>query len=498
MTSQRVRAEFKRMCFSLEEPVVYRNLTGDPLIEAFGQLFRASASEKSDFDLIHRWYYHICGLALELGWPEHLANLIMEDENLFSKAAAAAGDFGLNPALRASAMRDLEMCRALVAFSARRVKEGIAELWNEQASGEYALCDPPMLWPEWGDGPSLRSVGDLLRKKEEPKMPEDEECGGGLTRTWKADGRGAAYGRRDVNARGDAYGWWDERRLEIEAYLMGSGSVEEMVDFLARCHFENGYGLLSRYLAFRWEGHCLKGIVNPDCVQRTQLFGLERELSILAENTEHFLAGFRANNVLLYGNRGTGKSSAVKALLDTYWAEGLRLVELSKSALADLPEVVRSLGGSQQKFILFVDDLSFDDTELGYKSLKTVLEGGLAAEPGNVLIYATSNRRHLVKENFADRRGDEVHAGDSVDEKLSLADRFGLTITFSAPDQKGYLGIVRGLARRRGLSIEDSELERMALRWEMTHNGRSGRTARQFVDYLEGYIALAAADPDEF
>jgi predicted AAA+ superfamily ATPase len=196
-----------------------------------------------------------------------------------------------------------------------------------------------------------------------------------------------------------------------------------------------------------------------------------------------------ANNVILYGSRGTGKSSLVKALLNEYVDKGLRLVQLKKDQMKCYPELVRQLAAVPLKFIIFIDDLSFSGEEEDYKILKSLLEGGIEARPGNVLIYATSNRRHLIKESFADRRPDDVHAHDTMDEKLSLADRFGITVTFLSPDQKTYLQIVEGLCAQEGLRIDKTLLRQKALQWVMMNNTSSGRTARQFVDNLKAKLA---------
>ncbi|HEY8885541.1 MAG TPA: ATP-binding protein, partial [Chloroflexota bacterium] len=214
--------------------------------------------------------------------------------------------------------------------------------------------------------------------------------------------------------------------------------------------------------------------------------GYADQRATIQRNTQHFLAGRPANNLLLYGERGTGKSSMVKALLNAYADQGLRLVDVAKSALGDFSEIVAQLADQSQRFVVFVDDLSFDEGETGYAELKAVLEGGVEVRPDNVLIYATSNRRHLVVERFGDRLapGDEIHVQDTLQEKLSLADRFGVTVIFLSPDQDQYLEIVKGLARRRELPIDDVALRRRALQWASWNNGRSGRTARQFVDDL--------------
>jgi predicted AAA+ superfamily ATPase len=230
-------------------------------------------------------------------------------------------------------------------------------------------------------------------------------------------------------------------------------------------------------------------------INMDDLYSYERERREVLENTLQFLKGYQANNVLLYGDRGTGKSSTVKALVNEYHGKGLRIIEVPKGYLSDFPEIIRLLRGRSQKFIIFVDDLTFDDSTANYTALKAVLEGGLESRPSNVVIYATSNRRHLVKERFSDRPDsldtDEIHKNDSVQEKLSLADRFGITVIFTAPDQERYLEIASALAEQRGLQVQQNILKKEALKWANRHNGRSPRTARQFIDWLEGHLAIA-------
>jgi predicted AAA+ superfamily ATPase len=192
----------------------------------------------------------------------------------------------------------------------------------------------------------------------------------------------------------------------------------------------------------------------------------------------------------LYGLPGTGKSSTVKAVLNEYSGVGLRLVELAKEDLGELSSVLEVLRGRGPRFILFIDDLSFEEHEVEYKALKALLEGSVEEPPGNVRLYATSNRRNLIRERFSDREeGDDVHERDTMQEKLSLVARFGLRLTFPSPDQKRYLEIVSGLARERGVKIPTGELEERALLWDRWHAGRSGRTARQFVDELEAELS---------
>jgi len=217
---------------------------------------------------------------------------------------------------------------------------------------------------------------------------------------------------------------------------------------------------------------------------------MEREP--LLRNTERLLARLPAHHALLYGLPGTGKSSTVKAVAYEYANRGLRLVELAKEDLKDLPQILETLRGRGPRFILFVDDLSFEEHEVEYKSLKALLEGSIEEPPENVRLYATSNRRNLIRERFSERdEVDDVHARDTMQEKLSLAARFGLRVTFPAPDQRRYLEIVFGLVEERGLKISGEVLKERALLWDRWHAGRSGRTARQFVDELEAELTDA-------
>ena len=257
---------------------------------------------------------------------------------------------------------------------------------------------------------------------------------------------------------------------------------------LADYYHTHGVGLFGRFIAFRWQNAQLTGIPSPDPIQLTQLAAYDHPKHQLIQNTESLLRGYTAQNVLLYGSRGAGKSSLVKALLNEYSAQGLRLIEVPKADLHNLPLIVEKLAHVPQKFIIFVDDLSFEEDDAAFKALKVVLEGGVTARPQNVVVYATSNRRHLVREFFDDRPkpkdADEIQSWDTVQEKLSFSDRFGLTLTFTPADQPTYLKIVRELAAQAGIKLETEHLEWRARQWATRHNGRSGRTARQFVDFL--------------
>lgn len=284
---------------------------------------------------------------------------------------------------------------------------------------------------------------------------------------------------------------------QLAQYFLKQDNWSDCYGVLVEFHKKNGCGIFAKYKAFIWQ--CSDGatkyvpVKNPDPVRLTDLIDYESERYEVIKNTEYFLKGLPANNVLLYGDRGTGKSSTVKAILNEYHTHGLRVIEIPKNNLVDFQLIVGSLGSRNQKFILFVDDLAFEDNEENYTALKAVLEGSLETKPDNVLIYATSNRRHLIKEKFSDRAGlqygekdDEVRAYDTIQEKLSLSDRFGITVVFSSPDKSRYLHIIEELAARNGLNIDKDELHKEALKWELWYNGRSPRTAQQFITWLKG------------
>ncbi len=255
-------------------------------------------------------------------------------------------------------------------------------------------------------------------------------------------------------------------------------------------YVRHGYGDMARYTVFRWDLELgLVPVRHPDRVQMDDLIGYERQKAVLTQNTEAFVAGKPANNVLLVGSRGTGKSSSVKALLNQYADLGLRLVEITKHDLRHLSSIMQALRERGKKFILFMDDLSFEEFEIEYRHLKSMMEGGVETKPDNVLIYATSNRRHLIKETWNDRTGanaDDIHSWDTINEKISLSDRFGITLTFAPPNQDEYLRIVESMARKRNICLPSSELRAEAIKWETAHSGRSGRIAQQFIAHLEG------------
>ena len=276
---------------------------------------------------------------------------------------------------------------------------------------------------------------------------------------------------------------------------LARADVEEMFRLVTDYYRQYGYGMFAANRAFRIRREAAGAvsflpISNVDRVMLGDLLGYEQQKRELRRNTEAFLAGKPANNVLLYGDAGTGKSTSVKALINEYYDRGLRMIEIYKHQFQDLSAVLAAIKNRNYRFIIYIDDLSFEENEVEYKFLKAVIEGGVETRPDNVLIYATSNRRHLIRETWNDRTDMEhhgdIHRSDTVEEKLSLASRFGVAINYNVPTPREFQEIVKALAQRRGIQMDERELLAKANTWEVRHSGFSGRTAQQFVDYLGG------------
>lgn len=243
-----------------------------------------------------------------------------------------------------------------------------------------------------------------------------------------------------------------------------------------------GYGIYAKYTVFHLENGSIQPVKHPDTQSLSQLFGYERERGLILKNTEALLSGEGASNMLLYGDAGTGKSSTIKAVCNHYGSQGLRLIEVKKNELFRIPYLVEELSANPLKFVLFIDDLSFSSNDDNFSALKAILEGSVSTCGKNIAIYATSNRRHLVKETMGDRAGDELHVNDTLQETMSLAARFGLTITYQRPDKEEYLAIVKNLAREYGLDVPEKELFRKAEAHALRCGGRSPRVAKQFIE----------------
>lgn len=287
-----------------------------------------------------------------------------------------------------------------------------------------------------------------------------------------------------------------ERVQELSLALADASDVDTFFDRITAFYGAYGVGLFGLNKAFRIQpgnDHrvVFQPINNMERVMLSDLVGYELQKEQLVANTEAFVSGKRANNVLLYGDSGTGKSTSIKAIVNEFYPRGLRMIEIYKHQFKDLSQVIAQIKNRNYKFIIYMDDLSFEEFEIEYKFLKAVIEGGVETKPENVLIYATSNRRHLIRETWGDRSDvvltdRDVHHSDTMEEKLSLATRFGVAINYSKPTREEYYAIVEQLAERHGISLPNDDLRLLANRWEISHGGVSGRAAQQFINHLIG------------
>lgn len=499
---------------------IYRNLLEDSMVRSYMALLDGLAS-KAEWETILDHYGRFLAELVEITelgpgsivddpWRNHVLELILDDQNPFTRKAEYVPFREMSQGLMGLAKRDLRILQGVLYESLENVCLRVERRLKEQA-GDF---------PEQTADFSEQAAEFPERAADFPRPDMASPCNvGGPFHTV-----GSCHSAAPSHIAGPFHitdpshivapfhihiagsfhplssGAQDCSRYELKQALASASDWGECLDLLAEYARSNGCGMFGKYRAFRWvpeklnaRAHLLS-ISHPDPVKLDDLISYERQKGQVVANTRRFVEGYPANNVLLYGDRGTGKSSVVKALLHEFAGEGLRLIEVSREGFNDLPEIMALLSTRPQRFIIFIDDLSFEEYETEYKSLKAVMEGGLQAQPENVLIYATSNRKHLIKETFNDRaqlgaQGD-LHPDDAQEEKISLADRFGLVVTFLRPDQNTYLEIVRGLAEKEGITLEQEELESMALKWEMLNNGRSGRTARQFILDLQGRINM--------
>ncbi|NEP39071.1 MAG: ATP-binding protein [Okeania sp. SIO2G4] len=424
-----VLAKIQNLQQQIASLLLYQSVLKKTVGEAFIQLLESlSKNDGVAIECLQAYGNWFRNIASQnISWQEYLIAQIIQDDNPFSQQVQKINITSLSPNLIAAAKHDLQILQNLYQCSGKTISQWVKTIAK--------LENPPIAWEIQSQ--QKEAIYDELKKLEN---------------------------------------WADA------------------IETLATHYHHNGTGLFAESIAFEWRNGQLLTITYPDPVELKELVGYEFQKDTLIKNTQFLLAGYSALNVLLYGSRGSGKSSLIKALLNEYSQRNLRLVEVAKSDLKDLPLIAEKLRDIPQKFIIFVDDLSFEEDDDTFKALKVVLEGNLTARPTNVVVYATSNRRHLIREFFNDRPrpkdSDEVHNWDTVQEKLSFSDRFGLTLTFEPANQDTYLTIVRHLAKQAKINLNPEDLDYQALQWATKYNGRSGRTARQFIDFLKANLAV--------
>ena len=426
--------------------LLYSDLGGNSILEEFSRIFEALEHGTMDKDAaIHEIYSQIKRL-LDLStaygfdgnlWQNYLTFLLVTNENSFTLTAERAENRDRG-SVHEFAEQDFEVFRRLFHFDFSKIEKELGV-----------------------------------------------DCFTRIT-SYKAIPKRACLYNKNVS----------EKVRALSETLAQASTAAEMADHILAHYHSFGVGMfgLNRAFRIRNEGNGLEflPVSNAEPIRLADLVGYEHQKAQLVANTKAFAEGKRANNVLLYGDAGTGKSSCIKAVLNEYYDQGLRMIEIYKHQFRDLSAVIAAVKNRNYRFIIYLDDLSFEEHEIEYKFLKAVIEGGVETRPENILIYATSNRRHLIRETWGDRADmqhdpdQEIHRSDTIEEKLSLSARFGVTINFSSPDRELFYSIVRTLAEREGIDIDEETLRREANRWELRHGGISGRTAKQFVDHLAG------------
>lgn len=427
----------------ISECILYRNFQEGTILEEMSYLMEQTPEElisKRDVnrDIFYASVNQLIELATDYGfegnlWHNYLTYLLVNHENAFSKSCEIVGP--VDGSINEIALHDFSRFKELYDYD-------------------------------------LEKLGESLGSR---------QCG--FLCNYKNINEGSKIFNKRIR----------DRICDLSIRLEKAATKEEFRDEVVQFYKDFGVGKLGLHKAFRVGRNAadeveIIPITNIAHVYLDDLVGYEIAKKKLIDNTEAFVEGRCANNCLLFGDAGTGKSSSIKGILNEYYEKGLRIIEVYKHQFQDLNDVIAQIKNRNYKFIIYMDDLSFEEFEIEYKYLKAVIEGGLERKPDNVLIYATSNRRHLIKEYASDKEGrrDSLHSSDTVQEKLSLVARFGVTIFFCSPDKKEFQNIVKVLAERHNLEIPEKELLLEANKWELAHGGLSGRTAQQFIDYLLG------------
>ncbi len=425
----------------MNEMILYRNMEQEELLQNMVMLMKHAGSKEYDEETLREiWYDTIHGL-VELAashgfegnlWHNYITFLLANSENAYSTACEITGT--AEGSINDAALHDFAIFQEFFNYDLKKLEERL---------GVFNL--------------------------------------GFVENYHQAGAHGSVYNKRIR-----------DRICELNQRLEQAETAEEFKQITTEFYGEFGVGKFGLHKAFRIEEVDGKTEIVPITkiahVHLDDLVGYELAKQKLIDNTEAFVKGKRANNCLLFGDAGTGKSSSIKAILNQYYDQGLRMIEVYKHQFQNLNDVIAQIKNRNYKFIIYMDDLSFEEFEIEYKYLKAVIEGGLEKKPDNILIYATSNRRHLIRETFKDKqdRDEELHTNDTVQEKLSLVARFGVTIYYGKPDKKQFQKIVQTLAERNHISMPEEELLLEANKWELNHGGLSGRCAQQFVDYLLG------------
>ena len=424
--------------------IMYGNMKEDTILVKLGEIFRAFDEKTEDNAQLIRDIYtqlkRLLEVATDYGfdhnlWHNYLTYLLITNENPFSLTCEKVG--ANDGSVNIFAKNDFRVFRNLFFFDFKPIEEALGIQCFSILSDYKAIGKKELMYNK----NVSEKVQALSEKLEQTK--DENEFFEAVTDFYKAYGVG----------------------------MFGLNKAFRLID--------KGQGEPDFY-----------PINNLDKVMLDDLVGYEIQKKKLVDNTEAFVQGRKANNVLLFGDSGTGKSTSIKAIVNQYYDQGLRMIEIYKHQFKDLSGVIARIKNRNYRFIIYMDDLSFEEFEIEYKFLKAVIEGGVETKPENILIYAPSNRRHLIKENWNDRNDMEhtqdMHRSDTMEEKLSLVNRFGVTISYTKPTPKEFMEIVITLARKQGIAMSDEDLKKEANKWELSHGGISGRTAQQFVNYLAG------------